>query len=110
MHSSSDAVLNLKTALLSNAWKGFRKLICDEYDIIEGQTVDHILLSSELGVAKPDPKIYKILANTINCGYDEIVFVDDFIENVEAAKILGIRAIHFQVGMNLINEIKSFLA
>jgi FMN phosphatase YigB (HAD superfamily) len=36
--------------------------------------------------------------------------VDDFIENVEAAKALGIQAIHYQPGMDLVNQIKSRLA
>jgi len=98
-----------KTALLSNAWMGFRQTIAEAYGIIEGVTVDRILFSSELGVAKPDPRIYKILANTINCGYHEILFVDDFIENITAARVLGINTIHYQSGMDLINEIESFL-
>ena len=97
------------TALLSNAWKGLRQTIADEYGIIEGVTVDRILFSSELGIAKPDPRIYKILANTINCGYHEILFVDDFIENVAAARVLGINTIHYQSGIDLLNEIESFL-
>jgi glucose-1-phosphatase len=97
------------TALLSNAWLGHRQVLKEDYNVIEGQSVDYILLSAELGVAKPDPQIYAILAYTIQCAYDEILFVDDFIENIEAAKVLGIHTIHYQPGMNLINEIKSRL-
>jgi HAD superfamily hydrolase (TIGR01509 family) len=97
------------TALLSNAWLGHRRTLDEEFDIIEGQTADVILLSSELGVSKPDPRIYAILADTTNCIYNEILFVDDFIENIEAAKALGIHTIHYQPGMNLINAIKSRL-
>ncbi len=97
------------TALLSNAWMGFRQTIAEAYGIIEGVTVDRILFSSELGVAKPDPRIYKILANTVNCGYHQILFVDDFIENITAARTLGINSIHYQSGMDLITEIESVL-
>lgn len=98
------------TALLSNAWKGFRHVLAESFGILEGQAVDHILLSSELGVAKPDPQIYNILANTVMCGYDEILFVDDNLDNITAANALGIQTIHFGPGINLINEIKSSLA
>jgi len=98
-----------KTALLSNAWLNVRRDLSEKFGVIEGQTVDYFLISSELGVAKPDPRIYQILANTINCDYDEILFVDDFIENINAAKTLGIHTIHYRPGMNLINEIKSRL-
>lgn len=93
-------------ALLSNAWQNFRSVLAEKYQIEEGQTVDKIFISSELGVAKPDQRIYEILADRINCEMNEILFVDDFIENIEAAEALGINTIHYQPGMDLINEIK----
>jgi putative hydrolase of the HAD superfamily len=94
------------TALLSNAWVGMREVLADQYQIVEGKTVDHILISAELGVAKPDQRIYHILASTINCQFDKILFVDDFIENIEAANELGIQTIHYQPGMDLIYHIQ----
>jgi len=98
-----------KTAILSNAWKNLREVLADSFNIVEGQTVDRILISAELGVAKPDPQIYKILADSLDCEYQEILFVDDFIENIQTAKSLGIKTIHYQPGLDLINEIKSKL-
>jgi epoxide hydrolase-like predicted phosphatase len=95
-----------KTALLSNAWVGAREIFAKIYGIKEGKTVDKILISSELGVAKPDPEIFHILANTMGCTFSEILFVDDFIENIQAAEALGITSIHYQSGINLICEIK----
>ena len=97
------------TALLSNAWKGIRSQLEEKYGIKEGQTVDYIIISSECGVAKPDSEIYHILANTLGCEFQEILFVDDFIENVIAARQLGIHAIHFQPGMDLISKIRQRL-
>ena len=97
------------TALLSNAWSGARQHFAEEYNIIEGQTVDHILISSELGLAKPDQRIYHILADTVGHTFDQILFVDDFIENIVAAQALGIHTVHFQAGMNLIDQIQSVL-
>lgn len=94
------------TALLSNAWVNARAIFAEEYGIREGQTADYILISSELGVAKPDNRIYEILAETLNLDFQEILFVDDFIENVEAAKSLGIQTIHYLPPMDLISEIK----
>ena len=98
-----------KTALLSNAWLDTRQELANQYQIIEGQTVDHILISSELGIAKPDQRIYQILADTLQCDFYQILFVDDFIENIEAAKSLGVRTIHYQPGMDLITSIQSEL-
>ena len=98
-----------KTALLSNAWSNLRTILARDYDIVAGKTVDYILISAELGVAKPDPRIYFTLAQTLNCDFDKILFVDDFIENIEAANSLGIQTIHYKSGMDLVNEIKSRL-
>lgn len=98
-----------KTALLTNAWLDARKALAEQFNIIEGQTVDHIIISSELGIAKPDQRIYHILADTINCPFGQILFVDDFIENVRAAEALDIQTIHYQPGMDLIAHIRSMV-
>ena len=97
------------TGILSNAWEGAREGFVQRYGMIEGQTVDHIMISAEEGVRKPDPEIYRRLRDALGVAYEEILFVDDFIENVEGAAALGIQAIHYQPGMNLINQIKSRL-
>ena len=96
-----------KTAFLTNAWKDARAVLKDTYGLSEGPTVDHLLVSSEIGIAKPDHKIYKLLARTLDCQLSEILFVDDFIENIIAANELGIHTIHFNTGIDLINVIKS---
>lgn len=95
------------TAFLSNAWVDFRQTLADHYDIIEGETVDYLLISSELGMVKPDPLIYQHLSETLHTKFNEILFVDDFIENIKAAEALGIHTIHFQAGMDLIAEIQN---
>jgi glucose-1-phosphatase len=97
------------TALLSNAWSNARLALAEQFGIIEGKTVDHILISAELGVAKPDQRIFRILADTIKCHYDQILFVDDFIENIQAANELGIQTIHYLPEMDLIAHIQSIL-
>lgn len=97
------------TALLSNAWVGARQQLARDFGIIEGVTVDHILISAELGVAKPDLKIYAILASRLEIDYANILFVDDFIENIHAAQSLGMQCIHYKAGINLINRIESTL-
>ena len=98
-----------KTALLSNAWVNARSIFAETYGLIEGLTVDLMLISSELGVAKPNHRIYQILSEKLKSEFNEILFVDDFIENIEAAKLLGIHVIHYQPGMNLIKQLKSML-
>lgn len=97
------------TAMLSNAWMNTREYLADQFQIIEGTTVDYLLISSELGAAKPDKKIYHILAERLKCNFDHILFIDDFLENIQAAQELGINTIHYQPGLDLISRIKSEL-
>jgi putative hydrolase of the HAD superfamily len=97
------------TAILTNAWMDARQSLAEKFHIIEGQNVDHILISSELGVAKPDERIYHILAERVQCEFTQILFVDDFIENINAAEVLGIQTIHYQQGMDLIERIQTKL-
>ena len=82
-----------RTALLSNAWPGMRQLIENEWSIAD--CFDDLFISAELGLAKPDPKIYRLALDRLDIPPARAVFVDDFIENVRAAAALGLRAIQF---------------
>lgn len=61
------------------------------YDFIE--RFDGGLMSWETGTAKPDPKIYKMLANKYNLDMKSCIFVDDKDFNIDAAKKLGFKTI-----------------
>ena len=56
---------------------------------------DVVLDSSETGLRKPDPAIYEELLRRLGRPAAEVVFVDDFEENLEPAEALGLRTIHF---------------
>ena len=67
---------------------------------------DEFILSSECGVVKPNPAIFKFALQRINRTPAEVVFVDDLIANVEAARGLGIESIHFLSPAQLETELK----
>jgi epoxide hydrolase-like predicted phosphatase len=78
------------TALLTNnvaeaAWR--ETFPFDLFDVV----VD----SSEVGVRKPDPRIYEALLAKLDRPTSEVAFVDDLAVNVDAAAALGIAAILF---------------
>lgn len=50
---------------------------------------DHVVSSARVGVAKPDRKIYEIAAEQAGVEMSRCLFVDDRLENVEAAVGLG---------------------
>ena len=82
-----------RTALLSNAWPGMRQMIENEWGIAD--CFDDLFISAELGLAKPDPKIYRLALDRLSLPPARAVFVDDFSENVRAAAALGLHAIQF---------------
>lgn len=56
---------------------------------------DYMFTSCYVGCRKPEAKIYKFALNRIGIRPEESVFIDNMIENVVAAKKLGIKAVHF---------------
>jgi epoxide hydrolase-like predicted phosphatase len=52
--------------------------------------------SSELGLRKPDPRIYVEVLELMGRQASEVVFIDDFTENIEPARTLGMTTILFQ--------------
>ena len=55
----------------------------------------HLTLSYEIHSVKPEPAIYEHCLNGIGVDPQEALFLDDRIENVRAARQLGIHAIQF---------------
>lgn len=56
---------------------------------------DGAVVSGDEGVIKPDPAIYELLLQRYSITPAQAVFIDDKLENVEAARRLGLHGIHF---------------
>ena len=56
---------------------------------------DVIVDSSAAGIRKPDAAIYELLLGQLGCRGDEVVYFDDFEENLPPAIALGCVAVHF---------------
>ncbi|MCJ7693866.1 MAG: HAD-IA family hydrolase [Anaerolineaceae bacterium] len=99
---------NYKTAILSNFWVGARETVGRLYNIQEGITADRLFFSCEIGFAKPDPRIYRYVSDQLGTKLDNILFVDDFIENIDAANALGMKTLHFkesEIAIDLFNKL-----
>jgi len=66
----------------------------------------HVISGIE-GVAKPDPRIFGILLNRYCLDPRETVFLDDSPRNVEAARSLGINAVHYSDAGQLRRELRA---
>ncbi|MCR5762801.1 MAG: HAD family phosphatase [Treponema sp.] len=62
---------------------------------------DQTYSSCLMGVSKPDIAFWKIILTAEHVNAEDAVFIDDKIENCEAAASLGIHAIHFTDAQSL---------
>ena len=62
---------------------------------------DVAIVSGREGVAKPDPRIFERLFERTGVHPAELVFVDDSMANVLAARASGMSAIHFAPGVDV---------
>jgi putative hydrolase of the HAD superfamily len=56
---------------------------------------DVVIVSCEVGVAKPDPMIFELCLTRLNVKPSHALFVDDRTENLEGAASVGLRTFHF---------------
>ena len=57
--------------------------------------VNGAVYSFYVGVRKPEKEIYEIAMQRANANPQECLFIDDLLENIQAAKQIGIEGIHF---------------
>jgi FMN phosphatase YigB (HAD superfamily) len=57
---------------------------------------DVIVFSSEVGVCKPDPKIFQCALEQLQIKASETLFIDDREKNINGAKAFGMHAVHYK--------------
>jgi putative hydrolase of the HAD superfamily len=92
--------------LISNAWSDMRDYIEEQKF---GDAFDHMVISAEVGVMKPEARIYQTALEQAGASPNEAVFVDDFYENIEGCEKVGIRGIHFKDPESTLKQLKSLL-
>ena len=80
-----------RTGILSNSVDGARREEQGRYQF--EQLVDIVVYSHEAGVAKPDPRAFRLLCDGLGVQPDELVFLDDVPGHIAAASALGIHGI-----------------
>lgn len=87
----------LRTGLLSNA---------DSLEV-PGDLFDAVVLSGEVGVAKPDRRIFELAAERLGLQPGECVFVDDLAAYVRAAARTGMVGVHHRDVAATLNELSA---
>jgi len=83
----------LRTGILSNMGDSVLENIKRNFSWIED--FDVLIWSYQHRMAKPQPEIYHLLLDQLGTAPEETLFLDDKLENIEAARRLGIRALQF---------------
>jgi epoxide hydrolase-like predicted phosphatase len=96
-----------KTAMLSNAWPNLRPVIENEWKFADA--FDVMVISAEVGMVKPDARIYQHTLDALQVESSVSVFIDDFVENVDGARAVGMHAIHFQNPIQTLAELNQLL-
>ena len=82
-----------KTAILSNMGDSVLANMKAAYDWLDD--FDVLIWSYQHKMAKPQPEIYHLLLEKLGIPPEEILFLDDKLENIEAARRQGIQCLQF---------------
>jgi len=83
-----------RVAFLSNSNEVHAEVIPRQFAALFRKD-DRFIFSHRFRVAKPDPEIFRRALEVIGALPQHVVFVDDLIENVLAARSIGIRSFQF---------------
>jgi len=93
-----------RVAFLSNSNEVHAELIPRRFSALFHKD-DRFVFSHRFRVAKPDPEIFRRALEVIGALPQNVVFVDDLIENVLAARAEGIRSFQFVDALQLKREL-----
>ena len=105
-HEMIDAAKKIrehyKVGLLTNnvkEWAGWR-------DLYPTDLFQAVIDSSEVGIRKPDPAIYRLACERLGVEPSRAAFVDDIETNVVGAREVGLTAIRFTTTGEVLAELK----
>jgi epoxide hydrolase-like predicted phosphatase len=101
----------LRMAILTNNVREWEELWRAKLPGLE-RTFEVVVDSAWVGMRKPDPDIYLLTVERLGQGLrpEECLFIDDTEANCEAARSLGMRAVHFTDNAQAIPEVEAALA
>lgn len=89
----NELAIHYQVGLLSNGPSAFVRDLLRKGDIED--TFHHIVISSEVGMVKPEPEMFRHILKKMSVEPNQAVFIDDNPKNVAGAEALGIGGILF---------------
>lgn len=94
-----------RVAFLSNSNEVHAEVIPKQFSSLFRKE-DRFVFSHRFKVAKPDPEIFRRSLEILGALPQHVVFIDDLIENVIAARSVGIQAYQFVSAERLVRELE----
>ncbi len=85
--------LGWKVGIITNAAELWGRKVIREIE--KTVKLDAVVISAEVGVAKPDPRIYEIFLERTGAIPKSVIYVDDKVEDLVPASRLGMKTILF---------------
>lgn len=98
---------NYKVGLLSNAWVNARQNIRELHDFVD--VFDVSIFSAEVGLRKPDERLFRLILEQMSVEPQAAIFVDDLPQNIAGAAEVGMHTVLFKQREIAIQEINHLL-
>jgi putative hydrolase of the HAD superfamily len=92
---------NQRLALLSNMPAGMASRYSSEAGWAE--YFNKLFFSGILGMVKPEQRVFDLVLQELGARPEQVLFVDDNLANIEAARNLGLQTLHFRPRMDLLS-------
>lgn len=97
---------NIKIVIATNHVSFVKEFINSHFDI---NYLDDLIISAEINRIKPNLDFYEFILDKYKINANELLFLDDNIENVNGANVLGIKTIKVEKNSNLISKVELYI-
>ena len=92
-----------KIAILSDQWYISEEIFAPNKVM---NKFNAVVISSRVGIRKPDPKIYKLTLKKLKLPAKQTVFIDNQVWNTKPAKKLGMKTVLFKNNKQTFKDLK----
>jgi len=100
-----------KTGCITNNVPSMQAIGADKPDNLYRREIvemfDHLIESSKIGMRKPDPRIYRLMCETLEVAPEECVYLDDLGGNLKPARAMGMITIKVESARQAIAELEA---
>ena len=97
---------DVKIVIATNHVSFVKEFINSHFDV---SYLDDLIISAEINRIKPNLDFYEFILDKYKINANELLFLDDNIENVNGANVLGIKTIKVEKNNDLVSEIEFYI-